>query len=225
MYCAACGEDALRPHPNNAKGNDFHCLMCGAHYELKSGKGALGATVPDGAFATMMERIAQPGGGPHLVLLRYCPTALAVRDMLLVPGPFLTPDVILRRPPLAPTARRAGWIGCNIRIAEIPAAGRVAIIHDGEPLARSAVVAAVRRAVSAPASLAERGWFVDTLRCVERLAPEFALPELYAFEAELGARHPANQHIRPKIRQQLQRLRDAGLLIFLGEGRYRRVVS
>ena len=52
--------------------------------------------------------------------------------------------------------------------------------------------------------------------------PDFTLTDLYAFEARLSALHPANRHVRPKIRQQLQVLRDRGWLAF-GErrGRYR----
>jgi type II restriction enzyme len=33
--------------------------------------------------------------------------------------------------------------------------------------------------------------------------------------------HPLNRNIRPKIRQQLQVMRDHGVLEFLGQGRYR----
>jgi type II restriction enzyme len=33
--------------------------------------------------------------------------------------------------------------------------------------------------------------------------------------------HPANRHVRDKIRQQLQVLRDLGLIEFLGRGGYR----
>ncbi|MBZ5564268.1 MAG: hypothetical protein LAP13_17830 [Acidobacteriia bacterium] len=33
--------------------------------------------------------------------------------------------------------------------------------------------------------------------------------------------HPDNLHVRDKIRQQLQRLRDLGLVEFLGGGKYR----
>ncbi|MFN9928569.1 MAG: hypothetical protein ACK53I_16700 [Phenylobacterium sp.] len=40
-------------------------------------------------------------------------------------------------------------------------------------------------------------------------------------EARLQAAYPGNNNVRPKIRQQLQVLRDAGWLIFLGKGAYR----
>jgi type II restriction enzyme len=37
----------------------------------------------------------------------------------------------------------------------------------------------------------------------------------------LHALHPSNRHIRPKIRQQLQVLRNLGLLEFVLPGEYR----
>ncbi|MFN3814987.1 hypothetical protein [Brevundimonas sp.] len=69
---------------------------------------------------------------------------------------------------------------------------------------------------------------LDVMRCVEDHTastgrPDFVLDDLYAFEARLSALHPGNRHVREKIRQQLQVLRDRGWLTF-GErrGTYRR---
>ena len=51
---------------------------------------------------------------------------------------------------------------------------------------------------------------------------EFSLQDFYkAFEGRLAAIHPENRNVQPKIRQQLQVLRDHGVLQFLGRGRYR----
>ncbi len=50
---------------------------------------------------------------------------------------------------------------------------------------------------------------------------EFNLNEVYGLEHQLADLHPNNRHIREKIRQQLQVLRDIGHLTFLGGGRYR----
>jgi len=50
---------------------------------------------------------------------------------------------------------------------------------------------------------------------------QFSVLDAYSLEPELSKLHPANQHVRPKIRQQLQVLRDLGLLEFLGDGHYR----
>lgn len=49
---------------------------------------------------------------------------------------------------------------------------------------------------------------------------QVALDDVYAIESVLRERFPGNQHVRQKIRQTLQRLRDMGMLIFLGRGRY-----
>jgi type II restriction enzyme len=50
---------------------------------------------------------------------------------------------------------------------------------------------------------------------------EFTLKDFYAvFEQELAAQHPNNRNVQPKIRQQLQVLRNRGIVRFLGGGRY-----
>ncbi len=49
---------------------------------------------------------------------------------------------------------------------------------------------------------------------------EFSNEDIYAFERELERLHPGNRHIRDKIRQQLQVLRDRGLLLHLGRNRW-----
>lgn len=68
-----------------------------------------------------------------------------------------------------------------------------------------------------------RGWLADVLRCVERLYSTFTLENVYPFEAGLVAKHPKNRNVRPKIRQQLQVLRDLGLVEFVTPGVYRRL--
>jgi type II restriction enzyme len=60
------------------------------------------------------------------------------------------------------------------------------------------------------------------MKAVEAIGrPEFELDDVYRFEQRLGALYPGNNNVRPKIRQQLQVLRDHGYLEFLGRGRYR----
>src|SRR2546426_492843 len=49
----------------------------------------------------------------------------------------------------------------------------------------------------------------------------FSLADLYSFEDRLASMHPTNRNVRPKLRQQLQVLRDHGVLEFLGGGEYR----
>ena len=38
----------------------------------------------------------------------------------------------------------------------------------------------------------------------------------------MALKHPNNNNIRAKIRQQLQQLRDRGIISFLGNGRYQK---
>lgn len=75
----------------------------------------------------------------------------------------------------------------------------------------------------------ERPWDANkpnVLECVNAIeGQEFLLADMYAFEGKLQVMHPDNHNIRPKIRQQLQVLRDRGLLEFVGRGRYRKVTN
>jgi hypothetical protein len=71
-------------------------------------------------------------------------------------------------------------------------------------------------------SLEARGWVIEVMKVVEAIGrQDFELSDDYAFEARLSAIYPENNHVRDKIRQQLQVLRDNGYLEFLGGGRYR----
>lgn len=71
------------------------------------------------------------------------------------------------------------------------------------------------------ASHESRGWTADVLACVRRLNQEmFTLDDVYASEDDLASLHPRNRHVRAKIRQQLQLLRDQGIIKFLGRGNY-----
>lgn len=67
-----------------------------------------------------------------------------------------------------------------------------------------------------------KGWLLDIIRSIEKLEKqEFTLDDIYVFENELSKKHPDNYHIKDKIRQQLQILRDKGYLNFVSRGYYR----
>ena len=70
--------------------------------------------------------------------------------------------------------------------------------------------------------ISAKGWLLDVMRSIEQLNKKvFAINEIYKFENLLSKLHPNNQHIKDKIRQQLQFLRDKGYLEFLGRGAYK----
>jgi type II restriction enzyme len=60
------------------------------------------------------------------------------------------------------------------------------------------------------------------MKCVDAIGrQDFTLDDVYAQEDRLHRLYPANRNVRPKIRQQLQVLRDRRYLNFMGRGRYR----
>jgi type II restriction enzyme len=212
----------VRQFPANRKLADFHCEKCAEQFELKAQKGRFGRTVSDGAYGAKMERLASDTS-PNLVLMNYDLTRFAVTDLFFVPKQFFVPAIIRERPPLAAHARRAGWIGSNILLSEVPESGKVWFVRGGEAMPRRAVLERWRSTLFLrSARPAARGWLIEVMRCVEDLKlPAFSLADVYDFEDRLAAIYPGNRHVRPKIRQQLQVLRDAGFLEFLGRGRYR----
>ena len=161
---------------------------------------------------------------PSLLAMSYNRDRTAVTDLIVVPKHFFTAEIIEPRKPLSPTARRAGWQGCNILIGRVPAAGRIPLIAGGLLTPKAEVLDRWRSTLFlADASLNARGWLLAVMKAVEAVGrPEFTLDDVYAHEAALAALYPGNNNVRPKIRQQLQVLRDRGWLSFDGRGRYRR---
>ena len=172
----------------------------------------------------MKQRLAA-ANNPSLFVMGYDRAAHRVSELIVVPRHFFTEAIIRPRPPLGPNARRAGWQGCTIRLKDVPAAGRIPLIRHGAPRPQ----AEVRAAWSATLFLREtrpeaRGWLLAVMGAVEAIGrPEFTLAEVYAHEVRLAALYPGNRNVRPKIRQQLQVLRDRGWLAFGDKrGTYRR---
>ena len=70
-------------------------------------------------------------------------------------------------------------------------------------------------------NLDSRGWLLDIMKCIEKMdKKDFSLSEIYQFENYLGLKHPNNNNIQAKIRQQLQVLRDKEFLKFTTRGKY-----
>ncbi len=172
----------------------------------------------------MIERITS-NTNPDFLFLSYSAAAMCVTDLVIVPKHFFVPKIIEERPPLAPSARRAGWRGCNILLSGVPKQGRIAIIRSGTELPREQVIEKLHRSSNlAKGDVRTRTWLFDVLNCVNILPhDEFSLSEMYKYEKLLSTIHPDNHNIRAKIRQQLQILRDAGYIEFLGRGSYRRL--
>lgn len=223
-YCPRCGY-LLSTYANNNPGADFFCNSCEEDFELKSKFGNLTAKIPDGAYATMIHKINELRI-PNLFLLAYSKD-YEVRNLCVVPKHFLTVDIIDKKKPLSATARRAGWTGCNINLSAVPEAGKVYLIKNSKIVNRDGVQNRFKRTLFLRKKKPEsKGWIVDILRCIEQIpANEFSLSELYEFERQLKSRYPKNNFIKDKMRQQLQILRDEGLLEFKGKGQYKKVME
>jgi type II restriction enzyme len=226
LYCPSCGRDDVTRYGNNSRIADFYCSKCGENYELKSQRrDRFDGKVVDGAYNAMMQRLAGHSV-PSLLLLGYEAQSLQVTNLVVVPRYFFVPGVIERRRPLATSARRAGWTGCNILLDRIPFSGRIFLVHNKIVQPKADVMARWRKVLflRSETDLSAKGWLLSVMRCIEQLRREtFSLDDIYSREAELQATYPGNRHIRPKIRQQLQVLRDKGYLEFLGKGVYRMV--
>ena len=221
-YCPHCGNAKISPFPNNSPLADFFCTSCSEEFELKSQKGKFGAKVVDGAFKTKCERLAA-SNNPNLLLMNYDLKSLAVVNLFIVPKHFFVREIIEERKPLAATARRAGWIGSNILLDRVPESGKIHIVQNGVVRAKELVLAEWQKTLFLRNESPEtRGWLLDVMKCVESLGKrDFTLDEVYAFERHLGDLYPGNQNVKPKIRQQLQYLRDRGFIDFVSRGNYR----
>lgn len=226
LYCPRCKSGNLTPARVGTKVKDFACPRCELAVQLKAKRGRFGSSFTNSAYSPKIEAI-RARELPDYALLSYDLAAWAVTDLTILPGHFISEQHVLARKPLSPTARRAGWVGSTVQIGELPPDAFVRVVKDGEHWQSSVVRAHYLRFEwlrESPARSA--GWTADVLREVRALAPvagmEFSLSELYReAEARLGRDHSENRHIRDKIRQQLQVLRDRGILVFEGRGSYR----
>ncbi len=221
VFCPACGCD-IKHYENNKPVADFYCLNCKEEYELKSKRDSIGNKVVDGAYRTMIERL-QSSCNPNFFLLSYNLRSLKVSDFFVIPKHFFVPDIIEKRNPLSASARRAGWIGCNIDLRSIPQSGKIFFVKDSRIQTKNNVLKSWVKTLflkNEKEPLA-KGWILDVMSCIDKLGKyKFSLTEIYFFEGFLRKKYPQNKHIKDKIRQQLQFLRNKGYLKFLGRGKY-----
>ena len=224
MYCPICGRPVLHHYEANRPVADFFCDDCHSDFELKSKEGKelqSDHKIVDGAYETMIRRITSLQN-PNFFFLTY--QNFVVNNFVLIPNHFFIPGIIEKREPLSDHAKRAGWIGCNIDLHNIPESGKIFIIRNGQEIDHQQVIACYQKTEALKTdNLDSRGWIMDVLNCIDRIASkDFTLSQIYAFEQELKIKHPDNNFIKDKIRQQLQLLRDKGLLEFTSRGNYRK---
>ena len=222
LYCPACESPRINSLPTGTQAVDFSCPTCASRYQLKSSAHKFGNRVIDGAYAAMHRAITSDQT-PNMFFLHYKLPQLTVESVLLIPRFAFSLSCVEERKPLSPTARRAGYVGCYFVLDRIPLDARIPVVQNARPVSSSQVRKAYEKIRSLETiNVEKRGWTLDVLQVVQSLGKlEFTLADVYAHVDSLAKLHPNNAHVRDKIRQQLQVLRDLGLLKFLGAGSYR----
>lgn len=221
LYCPACLNETLDHTKTGKAVVDYECPGCEETYQLKSKKGPLGNKVSDSAYRPKIEAIRE-GTIPNFAFLQYDSEDWIVRELRVVPSHFMTESVVEKREPLSEDAERSGWVGSNIILGNLAIDAKIPLIENEEIVPREEVKKRWDRfSFMREQPVQSRGWLSDVLRCVRRLGKEhFTLEQVYEFEDELAELHPDNKHVKAKIRQQLQFLRDEGAIDFLGDGWY-----
>ena len=170
----------------------------------------------------MINRITS-SDNPDLFVMQYS-ADLQVVNLTLVPKFFFTPSIIEKRKPLSATAKRAGWVGCNILYSSIPKQGKITIINSQKLSDVKTVTEEYSQIKKLKVdNIENRGWLLDVLTCINAIdSVAFSLQDIYAFVELLHKKHINNHNVEAKIRQQLQILRDKGVIEFLGRGYYRK---
>jgi type II restriction enzyme len=222
IFCPNCGAIKIYEYENNKPVADFYCKKCSEDFELKSKSGKFGKKVSAGAYSKMIERINSVSK-PNFFFMNYV-ESLCINDFFVVPKHFFISEIIEKRKPLKNTARRAGWVGSNILFSKIPKAGQIFYIENGKEISKKDILEKWQKTVflKQVKKVDAKGWIFDIMNCIDALnKKEFSLQDIYYFESNLKIIHPENRHIKDKIRQQLQFLRDKGYLEFINKGVYR----
>jgi type II restriction enzyme len=123
--------------------------------------------------------------------------------------------------PTISDSKRAGWVGCNILMNSIPESGKIYFIKNTLHEEKNKVLDDWSKTLFLREAKSEqKGWLLDIMMCIDKIGNQFSLKELYAFVPYLKTKHPDNNFIEDKIRQQLQVLRDKGFLKFTNRGNY-----
>ena len=222
VFCPNCG-NKIKNLENNKKVSDFLCENCLENYEQKASQKKFQGKVISSEYNTIIKRLSSKDK-PHFFFLHYLVEDYNVNNFFVVPKYFFIPEIIEKRKALSENARRKGWVGSYILFSKIPESGKIYYIENGKKFSKEEIVAKWQK-ISFLKQINKseaKGWILDIMNCIDSLnKKEFSLQDVYNFENDLKIIHPENKHIRDKIRQQLQFLRDKNYLDFIGKGTYK----
>jgi type II restriction enzyme len=220
-YCPNCGADKINEYQNNNPFGDFYCVDCKEDFELKGKNGRHGKIISDGSLSIMLKKLSTKSN-PNVFLLNYSKSNWSVNDFLIIPKHFFQSSMIEKRKPLK---NRPTYIMCNINIGNVPELGKIHLIKNSIVTDRKSVLEIWNKTVFLrEKSNDAKGWTLDVLSCLDKIkSADFSLDEVYKFENELKVKHPENNFVKDKIRQQLQVLRDKNIIEFVSKGKYRKL--
>lgn len=81
---------------------------------------------------------------------------------------------------MAITARRAGWIGCNIDISKVADAGKVFLIKNANTINKEIVKETFNKTLFLRTKNKDaKGWILDTMNCIDLIKKEtFTLEDI-----------------------------------------------
>lgn len=232
IFCPRCG-NPITQYPNNKQCADFFCKSCQEDYELKSKQNSFGKKIVDGEYYSMIKKVNSDNPS-NFFFLNY--KNENVVNFFTIPKFFFSSDIIEKRNPLAPTARRAGWVGCCILYNQLPNSAKIFYVKNSVIQNEKDVINNYKKiSFVEEEPLKSKGWLLDVMFCAEDLVNKklknfecdvnnriFTLKEMLQYESFLHSRHQENNNIIPKIRQQMQFLRDKGYVEFVdNKGTYR----
>ncbi|MDD2565560.1 MAG: DpnI domain-containing protein [Candidatus Gracilibacteria bacterium] len=218
IFCPICGS-SLDKHKIDRPINDLFCIDCNNDFELKASKGKFTKMLPAGNYQKAIDTITNKP--MHLFVLKYSED-YTVTNFLVVPKYFFTSEIVKKRPNALKD--RPNYFMSDINFSNIPESGKIHYISNGTYKTRTEILKEWEKIKFLEKEKASsKGWIFDIMICIEKLNKnEFHLKELNIFIDELSYKHPENNNIEPKIRQQLQLLRNKGYLEFIdGKGNYR----
>lgn len=158
---------------------------------------------------------------PNFFFLNYDKSSYDIINFVAVPSYLFVPNMIIARKNGIPN--RPNYIMCNIDISSIPNSGKIFYIQDKQLQSKEHILESWNKTkfLKESMNIDAKGWLLDIINCIDKTKKtDFTLQDIYRFENFLKIKHPNNNNIQAKIRQQLQILRDKNFLKFTERGKY-----
>ena len=221
LFCPLCG-DELKDSSANTKVYDFICSKCNQEYQLKSLSKKIGKKLIGSEYYTFIKALENKSI-PNFLIMEYAidKNGFSSKEVIFIPKVFITEEIIEKRKPLSESARRAGWTGYNLLFESIPSYGKLYLVKDSKVESKEQILEKSHKILNLYDLDSKKvRWKIEILKILDSVDSIFTLQQIYEEEIELQKLFPYNNHIRDKIRQQLQFIRDDGVIVFHGNGKY-----